>query len=793
MSAHALRDPIHDFVNRLAEKRSVGDFCEGRTGVGKRCLVLRTSRDVGLTFFLRHLEQTADRPWFAVYADCASSDPEIIFRRFFEKLEERKLLRWKALNAVRELGETFVRVLAPFFLPAAVASAAGSLTAAAVPKILTTAYASAASERFGNLITSGRWRNPVLFLVDNADQIKPQSLHILNTVFSDRYDHIRFVLSYVVEDGAQNTYDAFLQRLVGFGLGVDTLQFQPPDEQFVSEIAAALHVPLPADERRDLIRQSEGSISRVIGFFRADRATDEGLSNIEQEVLRFLIVAEQPLRVDDVLTLLRRTPRLMSPDSAVRRAIAALERKRLATIRKDWLGDELEIAPGQIRSVRAAVPELADMPAVQELYHYFTTVDEVRSPRHSESAYGALLYKLAKRIDPSSAPRRAFDLVRVSLAQADLEAARRYVTDATGSPSTRSVYDVYALLAFHVSVQEYHEALAALDQLGREYWERSRVLRIIHAVALNRVRAHAVSDAEIDGLLTESATTDEEFALLISYKVAGFLHEGALDAARTTFEDAYERIRAAQNRSYALRNCAAVYFWGRDRDMRRAAEVLDEALGAFREQRDSFGLFTTVNNHGALKGSTTRVEGAISALNDFQRAFDALSVFGTQHLEEVSANVGTALLLSGEIRRARTHLTKVCAIASRDFPRVLIESALAFAEAISGEVDVARERFRQLTSWVSTVNLPEASYRANVNAAAVEAMSGVAGNRFDLYVRAAANAGFWAGTSLERVITAASSALITSDSLTAFFSYDYFHYWSQNPLSVVSLPALPEQ
>src|ERR1700710_1722291 len=93
-----LRDPVTHFVNRLAEKRFVRAFCEGRLAAETRCLIIRTTRDVGVTFFLRHLEKTADARWFTIYADCGSSDPEVIFRKFFEKVEERKLLRWHALS-----------------------------------------------------------------------------------------------------------------------------------------------------------------------------------------------------------------------------------------------------------------------------------------------------------------------------------------------------------------------------------------------------------------------------------------------------------------------------------------------------------------------------------------------------------------------------------------------------------------------------------------------------------------------------------------------------------------------
>ncbi|HEX2076256.1 MAG TPA: hypothetical protein VHG08_01055 [Longimicrobium sp.] len=783
-----------DFVNRNLEKQSVRDFCEGAAAARKRCLIVRTTRDVGMTFFLRYLERTASDGWFAVYADCGSSDPEVIFRKFFDRLEDRKLLRWRALNPFRELGDAIIRFGSAMLLPSPVATTVGPLTAAVVPKVATTAYASTASERFAKLITSGNWRQPVLFLVDNAQEIKPQSLHILNTVYAQRYNHIRFVLSFVGDADKQAAFEEFHRRLRAFGLGVESIDFPPPDERFIGELASALQAPLPPEEYSALLRTSERSLSHIISFLQRDRPRKEPITPLEQEILRYLLVAGQPLRRDDILTLALRSPRVAVPQGEVQNAISALDGKKLVIVRTHYLGDELEIAPGQTRTVREVLPEFADLVAAQELYAYFSKIAEVKSPRHSESAYGALLYKLAKQVDPEAVSRRAFELVRISLGQADLAAAEHYIKAATGGQSARSVSDLYTLVAFQVSTQNYQPALETLDQLGPGYWQGVRTLRIIHAIALNRVRAHADSDAEIEALLTEPATTDEEFALLTSYRVAGLLHEGKLVRARQVFERALRRIRSARNRGYALRNCAAVYFWGERRDLMRADATLAEATHVFRSQDDAFGVYTTLNNRGALLGEESSPrESAVHALPAFQESFESLAVFGTQHLEEVGANVGVALLLTGEVEKAATHLQKVTAFASIDFPRVIMESALAFTQVVSGEADAARERMRQLTGRVAEVNLPAATYHANLNAAVVEAATGRRDGRFEAYVQATAHTGYWGGGgSLNHVMSGAAAGAITPEVLPDFLSYDYFQYWSQNPLSVVAVPLLAQ-
>jgi len=76
----------------------------------------------------------------------------------------------------------------------------------------------------------------------------------------------------------------------------------------------------------------------------------------------------------------------------------------------------------------------------------------------------------------------------------------------------------------------------------------------------------------------------------------------------------------------------------------------------------------------------------------------------------------------------------------------------------------------------------------------VEAAARADDGRFDCYVEAARASGFWAGTaSLDRVLAGVREVAVTRETLPEYFSYDYFQYWSQNPLAFLSAPTLPEK
>jgi tetratricopeptide (TPR) repeat protein len=786
------------FVNRKREKKLLYDFCTGRLGKEKRCLIFTSKRDIGTTCFLEHIRAKLPSKWFPVYADCKSSDPETIFSKFFAELDQHPFLRLFAYSPIKEAGrlcfQLYGAILSsiPFWgRPAAV------VVGGAIPALAFTPYSSISSQRFGELITSGRWKRPVVFLVDNAQEIKPQSLNILKTVFSARYDHVKFVLCFVdSNDDEFSNVCEFETRLNSLGLDTEVADFPPPDVTFVSELVGTTGVSLSALDLEILLKQSDHRISYLIAALsRLTGTREEEFSILETEVLRYLLVAQQPLAEIDIKAIVLRSPRLAFSQSDVEKAMVALLTRGWLKRWKRQYGSELEIAAGKGRKLYEAIQMVgADIVAAQELYRFFCDSSKNSGVRHAPTIYGGLLYKLAKQVDPQSLPQRALDLVRISLGQGDLDAARYYLETAINNGLEQTVSDLYARLAFHVSVQEYEETASIFEQLGSGYWSNIRFLRVIHAVVTNRLRRHEQANGEIDQLLTAPETTSEEWALLSSYKVAGLIHDGHAEEALEIFESTRWRYKTASNEGYALRNCAAVYFWEPTKDVQRADALLAEACEIFQRQNDSFGYLTTRNNRGALlQCSEPTQQAAATALPIFQEVFDGLSIFGVQHLEEVGANMGICLLLTRQIELAANHLRKLVSIVPFDFPKVLMESALAFAESHLGHLSQARERMATVVRDVHQVCLGEATYRAAVNAAAIEALAGDFGTSFQKYLEVASSSGFWGGRNSLARIEDAGRKRVAIDDVIPFFSFDFFQYWSQNPLSVLSPSTLPEK
>ena len=218
------------------------------------------------------------------------------------------------------------------------------------------------------------------------------------------------------------------------------------------------------------------------------------------------------------------------------------------------------------------------------------------------------------------------------------------------------------------------------------------MLRILDAVALNRIRRHDESKQCIDELLNETSTIEEK-ALLVSYEIGGLLHEERWNEARDVWLSWVDRLQAAENYPYLLRNAAAVHMLPPDHDLSAAIRLLEDALARFASNGDAFGEATTRCNYGVAQ---VYARNMVAASDNFQRSYDFLSVLGTQHIQESGTNLGTALMLSGQYDRARLHMMKILLMMETNYPSIITATNLAMLDLIAGDGRAASARLRAL-------------------------------------------------------------------------------------------------
>jgi len=785
-------------ADRTREIETVTNFCSEKASKNSRCLILKTVRDSGLTTFLEYMAQNKDQSVVSVYVNCTGSDPEAIYKKFFSKIKSQRGLRLLTGNWAREIGTVLLQMIgAALTLVPPYGRPAGVLVAGVGPKLFFTDYPSENAEHFAKVVTSRLWNKDVIFYIDNAQKLDPSSLNLFRLTHATPYQHVRYVLGYVEqEENCDDATDNFRLKFVGAGYEPTVENFNPPDEIFVKELAVKEGLDLSQDLCNSLLVSAKKNANRIVELLR-DHMTNPPsatLDPVQIEIIRYLFISNQPLQLADIQALLLRSSRIVMHGSGhLDECLKKLN--RFGYVRNSCLnepGGVIELISQSKHEVREVANSHAlNLPAANELYSYFSEISENGSPRHSPSSYYALLYRLASQLYPEKTPELAVRLIDISLAQGDIDRANQYIQFALPKLEEFKVADYYTLLAFYVSVREFNEAHEIIKKIGAPIWTGDRHLAILHAIISNRIRDHKAANQEFDALLKSPETTQEEWAILTSYQVAGLLHEGDFDAARELFSRNHAFMKGAINYAYALRNCASAYFWGNGADLHIGQELLANSIRLFEDARDEYGRLTALTNYGACLAVNRTKEGAIRALPYFKESYMGLCRFGTHHLDESGANYAISLMISGSTYEAKILLNKLSAVISHDFPLILIRCALAILELKDGNAEKAYEIIQGLANKVVEERLPEATFRAGINAALIAGVLGKPLPIIQAYLVMARQSGFDGDKhQLNELESSLRNGDINSENIIDHFSYDYYQYWSQNPLSVISQPNL---
>lgn len=771
----------HSFVDRAADCRAILSFLRAESRPKSRCLLLKCNPGSGITSFLKYIKFVTEEEATAVYVDVAqASNHEIIEQFFIERSRNRfnsfgEWLDWRRVVAVliKALGALSSQTI--WLKPALAAG-----TEFAHPLIFTP-YESQPLERFSRAACTPLGKKSIIFLLDNAQLHFSKIEGLLATTHAPEYSHVRFVVTYAAKED-DDLYAIFRERADSSCHQITEHRFSGVTRELVAALADSRNQALSEVECDNLIRKSGANVWRVTRFIKDKIFDGSDLSSIEKYILTALIVAKQSIKRSDLWVLSATSPLVYIPDeNAWEKALRHLAALCLVSIEQEYAIDPRVTLASKSQPMLADISadHFAALPVAQELYDYFNRVEIEGTPRHSLSYTAPLLYQLSLQIDPSRQAIRAQKLVEAALAQGSLKEAERYIKEARNGGAV-SIYDHFLQISFYVACLDFEKALTLVESLGEPTIQRHAILRLIRTVSLNRVRDHVNSLQEIDALLSESRISVHEKAILASYKVSGLLHEER-DREAASFSLSISRsLRKAKGYAYFLRNSAAAFMWGQDRDLERAESLLYDAAKSMRSLDDKFGEHTVLNNLGVVECYRESYDKALSL---FKESYTKLRIYGTHHLEEVGANIGSALLKNKQPSEAKLHLIRYCSITAWDFPRCLAENSLTLAEWILGEKEKSFGRMDSLLERVDALRIQEAGTLTRWNACILLALARNDDCGFQLQFRPINQ------ISLSEMEIHVSEALQSADNggeaILGHWKTEYCQYWSQNPLALL--------
>jgi len=781
------------FANRSIEIAKFRGFVASRTP-GKRVIVFRASKSSGASEFLRHLAAIQDGSEISIYMDMAAGGTSQLADVLKERLDQRFLCRLGSFLQAGPLISFLSKVMAVSSAALSPIARIGTTMLSGLGEgIVVTPFPSSSASRFCKMAVT--WPKPeIYFFLDNAQKKASEIIQLAHACASDEhYAHVRFVLAITDEIDGDLPYESFRRRLPFRSAAIDEEVFQPIDAQFVAAISAVRGLEFQYDDCDRLAKLAGNDMWALQDYLNGtDPATHSGdLSQMSTFVIRLLCAADQPLRRSDMRLLVLRSEQIVGTPAEFDSAVDELRRLRLINQTAAEDGDSLLVlttdSAKPVREIKKR--DFANLVVARDLYDFFSEAERAGSTRHSDAALAQLLYRLAHDIDPATVPARAQTLVRIAMSQGSTADAERYIEIARRRQGIPSLHDLFIQIALFVSLQDFVRAKAALDQISKSEFERYRILRILDAVALNRIRNHGESNRQIDRLLDEGGS-DEEKALLVSYKIGGLLHEERWDDSATLLDQWLVRLQHAKNYPYFLRNVAAVHILSPKQDLVAAERLLEQAIRSFVANKDPFGEATTLCNYGVVKACAGDIE---SATKHFHLSYSRLSFLGTQHIQESGTNLGTALMLLGQFDAAQQHMNKLVPMMEMNYPRAITEANLAILEMLLDRKSAAVSRIRALITASNEINILDCARHVRFAGALIENVAGH-GIRAENLLNDVEIRG---GTTQEsaRIREVISGGSIDARKAFELYRKDWMQYWSQNPLQMLpetTLTAQPE-
>ncbi|HET7436871.1 MAG TPA: tetratricopeptide repeat protein [Thermoanaerobaculia bacterium] len=781
--------PFGPFANR---EREVAALAQLLTTAASPLTVRLWSAQpaTGVTAWLRYFRKLRCHDAVVLYLDAADGVANSLFGSIYVALRHDYREHWTVLEQAlrRTSGASPVRQLSAALassIPYVGAAAERALQLSDLP-VNPTYYPSLPAEAFSRALGAIASRTPVVLLVDNAQDLDDGSYDLLASTAGGAA-RIHYELAYVHRDPAATArFATTVHRLEHLGYTVRVESLPPLSADAVERWATLVESRVAAANAPRVLAESGGNVYYIARRLRDDAALAgvPPASPVAATILQYLAVARQSLRISDLTLLLTRphAPVFGPPgavDAEVRRLVASGELQEVELPDGDALVRPLHTTPVAISD------RVVEARCAVALYDYYIAAQQT-SLRHAPAEVLPLLYRLSKLAAPDDTPAHAQELLRLSLAMGSSRAAEGLIRNATlpSVDATFTFVDYIVRIAALMATRRYREASALLQVPPRAEWACERLVRVLLAIALNRCREHAASERLIGALLTSSSSLEEQ-VLLLSYSIAGKLHDGDVRGARDVYEAHGRSVERATNVGYLLRNAAAAM------EPEDALALLTRAVERFAETGDTFGWASSRSNRGNNLALLGRLG---DAQDDFEAAHDQLQTYGAVHLHVVLNNLGIVALLRGDLSSAREFLKRARTNAENATPRALAGINLCVALAASGDTAGAAALLLTLEEEAASAAVDRVRQRFYPNAFILSMLLGFARPQQDAYYeRALAFPDRSRPASVFERLGRARREGVTHETLRELMVPAFLAYWYQNPLEMLPLHLLAEQ
>ena len=677
------------YANRLIEFQAVKKLLDS----GENNILIEARHACGISSFVREKIYKSLFKEDTIFLNFVIAPGANLAYLLFDKLIRSPLRKDLQIYADKAYGEkqNSLRSALALCIPQVGSLAEWVVAPKEASPIYTGNYASIFEEAFFPFFTkiSSKWE--IVLAFDAIQNIDEESYDLLL-----RLIELKSITKILIVTESNSQYIKLSNFLYFHSSSFYAIDFTEPHSCLIQELASIHGCSITDAEANEILNKSKKNIHEIINMIYKTSSphSSEKLSSIEEAIVAILSIFTFPVPKVVILRAIARSEIFsVAIYDDFNDAIYNLQSLGIISHNNGRLMLETRYHP-RVSEVLQSVPN-------QLMYK--SALLSALTTKNTEPWYTSLKYRLSKEMNCMN-PKTARDYL-IFLIKSGEQITNDIFYDAHLSKGNQ-VDCLLAAIKFcrERNFSEAFEWISTVNKL-----ERSKDIKVMYAVLLNRIRRTSEAETALTACIQE-ATDPAQINLLAAFLISNQIHAENLDAANETLNEYDMKYKECPMHGYLLRNGASAYT---DNRWNLYAAALDD----FQDDHDYFGYYTTLCNQGYAYCLEGRFDLALLQLKE---SYQGLSTFPLHHHHIVCNNLGICYIYLEEYEKANQYLTIATKLSKRGMPLLFAQMNRACLFAIMGKAEQSLALIRSLNKEVDKHPLDRIRQKYYINALMIE-------------------------------------------------------------------------
>lgn len=563
-----------------------------------------------------------------------------------------------------------------------------------VPPVYTGAYPTAMEEFFVPFFNEVDCN--FLIIIDNIQNLSDCSYDLLLDILQS--SKIRCILIEVQQNTQNNKLENYLST---HNLrNIETIYFNRPEIDLIMKLGLSYNMKISCDLARQILEDSNGNINSILSQIRDINRTPQltTFSEYEKAIILVLYLWKEPLDENRLVKIASSSEVFtFNKETDCKNAISLLKKN-------EYISEENSkylITSRNKQDIQKLVNDFPIQLVFKNLIYNFLV-------ENSDDPYSVRLrYNLSKELECTTKEDARIYLNMLLVTGEDI--SENLIEEIHLNEKCKN--DCLLAGIIYCKERNFDEAFRWINFIPQE--EIVNEIEAFRVTLLSRVEKSEEAEKALIQYLNNNININHR-NFIGSYLISTYIHMERLDDAQEVYKKMKNLYSNEPMFGYLVRNATSAFSG-------YSETLYEEALSAFKHEKDEFGYATTLCNQGYALCKNGFPE---KGFNILQKAKTHLEKFSKIHRHIIYNNLGICYFLLKEYQSAHHFLLAATKLGRNSMPRIFSEINLACVEAVMGKTDSALSRLGIIEDDIKNHKLDRVRQKYYINRLLVEYLSG---------------------------------------------------------------------